>query len=205
MALILRKPTLDDATHMLAVQNSAFKNSALNLRCFPASDPKTEPSQIDWIKDKIKLQELTLACDEEGRILGWSRWVRRPIQDPRPPKPIFTPDMYPQTGDPELAVRFFQTNVERMEDIVGSENVMFLSMLVVRQEAQRKGVGSALIKPGVQAADEEGWICYVNGTEGGKGLYEKFGFRTVETSWFADGILTHHMKREAKGTANSNH
>ncbi|VUC21924.1 unnamed protein product [Clonostachys rosea] len=203
MAPILREPSLDDAVEMRAVQNSAFNDSALNIRCFPHSDPKTEASQIEWIKDKIKLKELTVACDEEGQILGWSRWVRRPLQDPRPPRPVFTPDMYPESGDPEFAVKFFQTNVEKTENIAGSENFMFLSMLVVRKDAQRKGVGSALIKPGVQAADEEGWICYVNGTDGGKGLYEKFGFRTVETSSFADGIVTNHMKREAKGTANS--
>jgi len=46
----------------------------------------------------------------------------------------------------------------------------------VRDDHQRKGVGSLLISWGVQKADDLGVECFVEASDAGKHLYKKFGY-----------------------------
>jgi predicted N-acetyltransferase YhbS len=105
--------------------------------------------------------------------------------------------MYPRCGDGVFAARFFQANYDVSRSIVGREPHWFLSMMVVRHDFKRKGIGAMLMRFGVERADEEQWMAYVNGSADGKGLYERFGFRTVQVSEFDGVAKTWHMKRDA--------
>jgi len=49
----------------------------------------------------------------------------------------------------------------------------------VRQDHQRKGVGSMLVKWGIEKADELGIECFVEATDAGRSLYLKFGFMNL--------------------------
>ena len=46
----------------------------------------------------------------------------------------------------------------------------------VRQDHQRKGVGRLLVNWGIQKADELDIECFVEATDAGRMLYQKFGF-----------------------------
>lgn len=51
-----------------------------------------------------------------------------------------------------------------------------LDMLCARPDEQRRGAGGMLVKWGCDRADEDGVGTYVDASETGKALYEKFGF-----------------------------
>jgi GNAT superfamily N-acetyltransferase len=211
--MFMRPAEEADVAEMVDVMNSAFKDSKLNERCFPPSEPECDEFWAAWVRKNLNdpnshmLVVVAEPEDDGGRdgaarppIAGWARWVRREAPPPgatEPPRLVFTPDMYPRCGDGAFAARFFQANYDAFRRIIGREDHWFLSMLVVRYDMQRRGLGALLMRYGVERADREGWPAYVNGSAEGKGLYERYGFRTVEISEF-DAITTWHMKREVE-------
>lgn len=195
MPITTRPATPEDVPDLYAVMASAFAGSALDARVFPASDPRTVPDQIANIARNIAA--VTVAQDEDGVIQGWASWARRDAD--HPPATVKAED-FPPTGDRAFGVRFFQNNADRSRAAARGEAHWFLSIMVVRPEAQRKGVGAALMSDGVRRIDEEGGlIAGVNASPAGKGLYERYGFRTVEESAFEGGIHSFHMRRESLG------
>ena len=62
---------------------------------------------------------------------------------------------------------------------MGERRHWYLELLAARPEWQGKGVGSALLRWGLERADEEGVEAYLEASPAGKGLYEKMGFREV--------------------------
>ncbi|KFA72865.1 hypothetical protein S40288_02145 [Stachybotrys chartarum IBT 40288] len=205
---VLRNGVLEDAEEMTQVLNSAFeKRNTLNDRCFPPSDPAViewnnnlmRKNLADQTSHVIIVEEPGSPPDQPPRILGWSRWVRRAPVDPSVPRTIISPEEYPASGDRELAARFFQANVDASRRVMAGEGeYWFLSTIVVRDDAQRRKVGSTMMDWGIRRADEQGLVTYVNGSEEGKGLYERYGFRTVATSEVEADIKIWHMKREAR-------
>jgi len=70
--------------------------------------------------------------------------------------------------------------------------------MMVRKDAQRRGVGSRLLRYGTDQADAEGIKAYLNGTTQGKALYEHGGFKVAEKTEFGlPGIISYHMVRDA--------
>lgn len=131
-------------------------------------------------------------------IAGWARWVRRPAPGPDAKPMIFTESMFPAGGDAKLAARFFQTNFDAMDKAVGRQAVWFLSMLIVPEEFEKRGVDEELLRWGVEKADGDGWAAFGNATPETKSRYEEFGFRVAERHEFDGDLVTYHMKREAK-------
>lgn len=202
LTFTVRPATAEDLPQLFDVLNSAFQSSRLDSRVWPASDPESITGQTASIEKN--LAEITVAeTGAEGAartILGWARWVRKDEPVASQPRHIVTPDDFPPTGDQDLGVRFFQNNVDKTRAIHGGRAHWFLSILVVRPTAQKKGVGTALMREGVARVDEDGWFCCVNGSAAGVPLYERFGFKTVEDTYFEPGIHAFHMKREAVST-----
>lgn len=204
MAIItLRPATPADIPQLQAVMISAFRNTALDSRVWPPSDPRTGPDQIAAITQQ--LPGITVAEEEitsnhgtkEKIIQGWASWFRREADRPAA---TVNPADFPSSGDRDLAVRFFQNNADQSRALAppGLPH-WFLSIMVVRTEAQRKGVGAALLTGGLRTVDEEGLVALVNGSKEGRGLYERHGFRTITDTPFEHGIHSFHMRREVGG------
>lgn len=137
-----------------------------------------------------------LVAEDDSQILGWARWVRR--ENPPLSGKQIDPSTFPASGDRATAADFFQRNADETFKHVAGEKHWFLSTIATAKEAQRRGAGSALMRFGVERADQDGWMSYLNSSGEGKGLYEKFGFRVVGTSEFPElGMTQYHMKREA--------
>ncbi|KAF4981818.1 hypothetical protein FZEAL_2445 [Fusarium zealandicum] len=203
MASITLRPAIEqDIPVMLTVYFSAFASSPLNARCFPPSDRDVQRFWSAWIEKNIAAPDthVVVAEDTDGDMLGWVRWVRKSRQTSwAAAAAVIDPTTYPAVGDRALVARFFQANADATRGIVGDEAHWFLSMIVTAPEAQRRGVGSALMRFGVERADEEGWMAYVNSSKNGRGLYEKFGFQVVGQSEFEElGMVQFHMTREAR-------
>ncbi|EEU45810.1 uncharacterized protein NECHADRAFT_78691 [Fusarium vanettenii 77-13-4] len=199
-SITIRPATKEDLPSMLSVYFSAFSTSLFSQRCFPSTSPDVQA----WIANSLRSQiegtrgnRVVIAESEPGSVLGWARWVRRPAAPSK--RAILSESDYPSSGDPALAVRLFEANANATYKHAAGEEYWFLSTIATAKEAQRRGVGSALMQFGVDKADEEGWMAYLNSSPEGKGLYEKFGFEVVDESEIPElNIVQYHMKRAAK-------
>ncbi|RSL62086.1 hypothetical protein CEP54_005912 [Fusarium duplospermum] len=202
-SITIRPATEEDLPSMLSVYFSAFSPSLFSQRCFPSTSPDVQA----WTASKLGSQigaapgnHIIIAESTSGSVLGWARWVRRPAAPSK--RVILSESDYPSSGDPGLAVRLFQANADATFKHAAGESYWFLSTIATDKEAQRCGVGSALMRFGVDKADEEGWMAYLNSSPEGKGLYEKFGFEVVDESKIPElNIVQYHMKRAAKSSS----
>ena len=201
MSNITLRPAKDeDLDELVHVFNSAFSGTPLTIACFPEHLPATQANHRKIIAQS--LPEVLCAVDPAGVIHGWCRWGRKPAGPPPEPPLVVSAADFPEGGDQDLARRFFQANVDNTRKIVAGREHYFLSYIVVRKESKGQGVGKVMMRYGVEKADEEGWMCYVNSSREGKVIYEKFGFRTAEESDFGGGIHTWHMVRDARPLQN---
>ncbi|KAH7325044.1 acyl-CoA N-acyltransferase [Stachybotrys elegans] len=198
----LRRATLEDIPEMIDVMSSAFHDSVLDAKCFPPSDPMSRQTNDAALTKALSdpAAHLLVAVDPSApRILGWARWVRRLAPEPdAPPLAPLTPADFPPSGDGHLAARFFNANADARHRFLAGRPCWFLATIVVRHDAQRRGVGKLLMDYGVQRADQEGWVAYTNASAKGRGLYERYGFKTLAVSDFEPGITTWHMLRDAR-------
>jgi GNAT superfamily N-acetyltransferase len=75
----------------------------------------------------------------------------------------------------------------------------FLELIARRAGYQGKGAGGMLIRWGTDRADEEGLESYLDATPEGKPVYERYGFRELETLRFFGGKYAQcFMIRDAK-------
>jgi len=54
-----------------------------------------------------------------------------------------------------------------------------LQSLFIKPEYQRRGIGAALLKQGIEMIDKSGLVAYTAASLEGKGLYSKVGFESV--------------------------
>ena len=205
--IILRSAAEDDVDEMLDVFLSAFHDSILNPVCFPTSDPMTLKSHRSHITKNLSelliAEDASAAAGPSGKrpILGWVHWVRKPTPQLRAPTTM-TNDMFPPTGDQDFARRYYQCNADASARIMHGRPHWHLSIIVVRRDAQRRGVGANMLRHGLDKADEEGWLVYLNSSVGGRPMYEAFEFRTIEATHFDHGLVSWHMLRKPKGIRN---
>ena len=91
------------------------------------------------------------------------------------------PAMLPRLGDALKAMRM-------IEDHHPQRPHLYLSVLGTDPELQGRGLGSALLGPGLALADEEGFPCYLESSkESNVAFYARHGFRVTETIRFPSG------------------
>lgn len=219
--ITLRKATLEDVPTMVDVYFDAFHDNPLNQRCFLESSQDARAYWTKWIEGHVNLPDVHLivalatppgsspetppagsgtgtGASDTSSILGWVRWARRPATLPTPT--VLTPATFPSSGENAVAAHFFQTAREATQRVVAGRDFWFLSMIVTRREAQRRGIGAAMMRFGVELAEKEGWIAYLNASKSGRPLYELFGFKVEEHTWFDDlGLDMFHMTRDPRG------
>lgn len=67
------------------------------------------------------------------------------------------------------------------DDVPRSFNSSVLNILFTHPEYRGKGVASLVMKWGLEHADERGMESYIEATDLGKPVYEKFGFKVIDT------------------------
>lgn len=83
------------------------------------------------------------------------------------------------------------------EVMTSPEPYFMLNQLATHPDHQGRGIGKLLLDWGMNKADEEGLVCYLNATEVGKRMYEKRGFevrKVIEWDrepWGGEGVDRH--------------
>lgn len=87
---------------------------------------------------------------------------------------------WPENGDSELANHFFGTLFRKHHDLVGDIKHWYLETLATRKEYQGKGAAGQLLRWGLERADEDGVVTFLEASPEGKPIYEKYGFREMD-------------------------
>lgn len=85
------------------------------------------------------------------------------------------------------------TLADRREIMQGKKH-LYLSVLAVHPNHQRRGVGKAALDWGLKQADDLGLPAYLESTQEGRGLYEKYGFMAVQP--FSFDLKKHNHPRD---------
>ncbi|KAI1500366.1 hypothetical protein F5X99DRAFT_386271 [Biscogniauxia marginata] len=117
----------------------------------------------------------------QERIIGVAIWT---YMKEAPPAEIDKVEdvekVWPDEGDREFMARLWREYViPRTQAINDSRGrgVYVLELLAVHPDYQRLGAGTALVKWGTKAADEQGLKAIVESTPVGRRVYEKCGLR----------------------------
>jgi len=209
MAIIVAPIELDDLQAWLEIHYEAFQSTFAffwNQRPSPESYKLLAERRVKALSEPGSYVMKAVDTDNDNRVVGVASWaiyekerqadeVKKSFAQPMP-----IPEINCQARDAFL-VHINEARVKYM----GTAPCVMLNSLVVHPEYQRRGIGTALMKFGVDEADRLGFRGYLEASAGGKGLYEKFGYRRVDDlvfdtkPWGGDKIDIHTvMFRDAK-------
>lgn len=93
---------------------------------------------------------------------------------------LTVPEPY-EESEPGAWKALFTLFNQNKRDILGTKPYYVLDTLVTHPDHHRKGAGGLLVQWGCNKADEKGVVAYLEASEMGKPLYERYGFQPVKT------------------------
>ena len=197
-----------DAVSFLAVEDAAFeKGSALSDMMFgppkvdsnvatgstsdiisPSPHPPPSESEMELTVLRIGDQIDHMATDPTvrivkafdpatGQIVATGHW--HIYLSPSTDIHVFPPWRYPPDGNPKLGAHFFGSLLRTQEEHMRGQAYMFMRLLVVVPSYQRKGIGTRLLRWGLEQADQLGLKVWIDASPSGLGLYQKLGWEEV--------------------------
>ncbi|KAH6722989.1 acyl-CoA N-acyltransferase [Leptodontidium sp. MPI-SDFR-AT-0119] len=129
-------------------------------------------------EDACVLKVVEAQPGEKEIIVGFAIWVwsekaYKSMDSSRVSNPL------PQGVN--LALRqTFTSSMDKMEDNYRPKRDCYvLEQLATSPSYQRRGIGSQLVKHGLEKADREGMVCYLSAAPMGVAVYRKLGFEEV--------------------------
>lgn len=182
MPLEMRTATLEDVKGIAEVYMSAFENDIISRQLFPRESGTGSTFWQNLLADELndKHANVLVVTDPSSQspetIIAFAKWVApgAPIED----APGL--DGWPQDGNPEVAVSYFNTLTDGHRRNMADMPHWYLELVAVRQGWMGKGAAGQLMRWGVERADAEGKACYLDATPRAKGMYIKYGFDVVD-------------------------
>ncbi|MFI1869756.1 GNAT family N-acetyltransferase [Streptomyces jumonjinensis] len=116
--------------------------------------------------------------------LAVAAWTT-PDQDPTPGLTEVAPSIGELAGDRAEA---FEATEKLVEPYRPTEPVWYLATVGVDPDAQGRGLGSAVLRPGIEAAARAGYPIHLEtATERNVSLYERLGFKVTAEVTVPDG------------------
>ncbi|KAK6216345.1 hypothetical protein LQW54_003548 [Pestalotiopsis sp. IQ-011] len=110
-----------------------------------------------------------------------------PVAEPKQQK--YADNDVPDGADPFLCQNFFSALTKASEKWY-TKDMLGLSLICTSPHHHRRGAAKALIVPMLDLADSHGITTYLEATPAGKPIYERLGFRQVDSLNFDLGELT---------------
>lgn len=123
-----------------------------------------------------------------GEIVGVARWevVENPPKTKEDMDAKFKDAVNGRQDEPPVAganedlnLAFLRTNLYCEMEITAGQPHVTLQLLAIRQNQQRRGIGTLLLKHVLEKADRLHLPVYLDSGISGKALYERFGFQVV--------------------------
>ena len=170
----------DDFPGIVAVEKAAFRSSQMLALMLPPdpSSPVNFASTVhnhekSWASDPNA--KYLKAALPDGKIIGMAKWyffLNGEVNDP------WKIDFPPGANEELYNLYFGALNKARLEKLGGKRHI-FMAILVIDPEYQRKGVGHELLRWGLEQADEEQVECWIDASAAGHGLYKQLGWEDV--------------------------
>ncbi|KAH8808234.1 acyl-CoA N-acyltransferase [Xylogone sp. PMI_703] len=188
--------TLDDIESMIHVYQAAFASNHFSNLTFPPATV-APASKAAWLRKRFlkyfaqpEIRNFKLVEDSTGRLVAWTRWAfphvfseqekeeRRREAEQKAALP--SNERWPEGSNYEACeLKFGGLDVYRQKYVDG-ENMYHIHFLATDPAYQRKGLGTVLLKHGLDLADAEGRKAYIEATEDGRPLYLKLGWKDLD-------------------------
>ncbi|KAI0514597.1 acyl-CoA N-acyltransferase [Xylaria bambusicola] len=164
-------------------------NKAKDIVAFARWDiPKGFDAQFgEWVDSNSALGVSHVAAENNTEEPTATTPTTAPVEETEPT--VASTMAGPRGSDQELCRCFFSA-LSSLSKKWNAEEMLGLSLLCTSPKYHRRGAAKALLTPMLAVADTAGLQCYLEATPGGRPVYEKLGFRTVEVKEFDIGALT---------------
>lgn len=208
--LYITPVTLETAHLYQAIRHETFRDTINKILYAREPSAETQAKIVEKTKQDIKDGVKFMACMDRdtGEMIAGARWRfvcsetdkaedkrreeagenwedskrkpygERPLEEVK--KGLTIPDPYPETNVPACDALFPLFNSTKLE-LLGTRPYMVLDTLVTHPEHHRRGAGGMLVAWGCEQADKRGVEAYLEASEMGAPLYERYGFRARKT------------------------
>jgi len=189
--LVVRGATADDAPVVAETLTAAFLDDPVMAWCYPDAGRRQEivPRLFELIVTSY-LQHGGILTTEDG--VGAAVWLPPGVEEDE----AVGRALIEASG--EYGPRVVQLD-ELMSAVHPAEPHQYLFLLATRPGWQSRGIGSALMRPVLDACDRDGVPAYLEATGArNAALYERHGFRVTGEIALPDGPTMFPMWREAR-------
>ncbi|GKZ29890.1 hypothetical protein AbraIFM66950_006851 [Aspergillus brasiliensis] len=173
LPLKLELATLDDVPELVQLWYNAFSIPSM-LAIWPDTPGVRqwwESAIRDDMLNKPREKYLKVMDSQTGRIAAYAKWSLETSQERGPRFPPWHPDMDARGNE-----EFFQQLEDARDRLVVGRKNFYLDMLATHTDYRRMGAARLLLEWGCRAADRENALVYIDSSEDGKPIYERFGF-----------------------------
>lgn len=133
--------------------------------------------QIEWMATDPTARIVKAFDPATGQIVAVGHWHF--YLSPSTDALIFPTFRFPPAGNPALGAHFFGSLLRTQEEHMRGQAYIFMRLLVVLPSYQGKGIGTRLLRWGLEQADQLGVKVWIDASPAGLRLYQKLGWEEV--------------------------
>lgn len=176
-----------DIPRIMEIQFSAFENDPYQEALFPGDQSSSfvrqgaiSRTEKYWSSDPTARWKICKDSLNKDSVLGFALWNIYSEQRPESEWKKQPEVDWCEGREKEIATNFLSMNARLRQKLWGGKPYILLNLLCIHQDFQRRGAGMALMKWGIELADEMSLPIHIEASAAGFGLYKKMGFRQVE-------------------------